>query len=135
MLNQLIKKVKSAQVDLNCLWNRGAFMTSEQYRDCSEHLDAARAILAGAVKPKRMPLTMNGSDNPSCPVCGHYNAMLAESREELGTYKSVCRDCGAIVIGERKSVIVMPDVPFDRAEESRLAAEADYYEGVIKGDA
>jgi len=31
-------------------------------------------------------------DNPSCPSCGHYNALLGESYR--GLEFRVCRDCG-----------------------------------------
>lgn len=36
----------------------------------------------------------SGVDNPSCPRCGMYNAMLAHWDSERGEFNRVCRDCG-----------------------------------------
>lgn len=33
-------------------------------------------------------------DNPSCPECGHYNAMLEHWDEVKGEFSRKCRDCG-----------------------------------------
>ena len=40
------------------------------------------------------------SDEPSCPKCGHYNAMLrgVEGDYELERFFRKCRDCGAVAV-------------------------------------
>jgi transposase-like protein len=48
-----------------------------------------------------MDLKMNGTDNPSCPNCKHYNAMLPEPGYDPRETTSTCRDCGFQVIGKR----------------------------------
>ena len=50
---------------------------------------------------ERITLKTNGPDNPSCPVCGHYNAMLFEDtifedEHDIG-YRLTCRDCATEV--------------------------------------
>lgn len=101
MLTGIIERVKAAKIDLNCLGKDHDFATQHEV---SKHLDAALRLLQDAVAPVHRSLDTNGRDNPSCPQCRHYNAMLTEfTREELpkGHYLSVCRDCGYKVIGER----------------------------------
>ena len=34
------------------------------------------------------------TDNPSCPKCGNYNAMLEHWDEIKGEFYRKCRDCG-----------------------------------------
>ncbi len=57
-------------------------------------------------KVTRMTLQMNGEDNPSCPKCGNYNAMLTEEINVVGeppnTHHSKCRDCSFETLGARE---------------------------------
>jgi len=49
---------------------------------------------------KRIDLVLNGEDNPSCPNCKRYNAMLFERmcNGPSDDYVLKCRDCRAEVI-------------------------------------
>jgi len=102
MLTGIIERVKAAKIDLNCLNREDRFDT--QY-EVAGHLEKALQLLENAIVPVRVSLSTNGRDNPSCPMCRHYNAMLVEFSNSPdvgpGEYLSVCRDCGFKVIGER----------------------------------
>lgn len=45
---------------------------------------------------KETDLVLNYPDNPSCPRCGHYNALLAEYQ------KLRCRNCGLVVLEQEE---------------------------------
>jgi hypothetical protein len=49
-------------------------------------------------------LKLNGRDNPSCPLCGHYNAMLHDTHDGPNDWTLKCRDCKARVHVERIQV-------------------------------
>jgi hypothetical protein len=56
------------------------------------------------------------NDNPACPSCGHYNAIL----------NGTCRDCGHVVIATPKRTIghsnpTRPTPPHVATERNRLA--------------
>ena len=48
------------------------------------------------IEIERQSLPRNGQDEPSCPKCGGYNAMLHFSYEEFQHDDTKCRDCGFI---------------------------------------
>jgi len=105
ILNYIILKLKAAKIDLNCLGNDRGGLSQQEYLDAFDHLDKALGVLQGAIKPRRQSLAMNGTDNPSCPQCHGYNAMLLEPNarpDEVpeGEVKTRCRDCGCVVIGK-----------------------------------
>ena len=49
---------------------------------------------------KQIDLQLNGTDNPSCPNCARYNAMLfdRECNQPSNDYVLKCRDCSAEVV-------------------------------------
>jgi len=55
-------------------------------------------------------------DNPSCPSCGHYNALLGET-DDAGKESRVCRDCGCRTDVEGKLEPPEPSDPEDWAGE------------------
>ncbi|HTG95750.1 MAG TPA: hypothetical protein VL866_24330 [Pyrinomonadaceae bacterium] len=69
---------------------------------------------------KRVDLKLNGEDNPSCPNCNRYNAMLFERmcNGPSDDYVLKCRDCGAevIVITREVEIEVEPDLEQLRQE-------------------
>ena len=46
---------------------------------------------------KEVDLVLNAPDNPTCPRCGHYNALLAEYQ------KLRCRNCGLVVLEQEEA--------------------------------
>ena len=48
------------------------------------------------IEIERQSLPRIGQDEPSCPKCGGYNAMLHYSYEEFQHDDTKCRDCGLI---------------------------------------
>lgn len=99
-----------------------------------------RYIQAGIV----ISLKLNGLDNPSCPLCGHYNAMLHDTHDGPNKWTLKCRDCKARVHVERveTDMIVMdlnPRGKFDLSGRVKLVVMEDseglpvgttFYDGV-----
>ena len=54
-------------------------------------------------EPRHYVHTLN-ADNPSCPYCGHYNALLTWSKEGLQ-----CRDCNRIALHQHVRLIQKAD--------------------------
>jgi ribosomal protein S27AE len=48
-------------------------------------------------------LPMNGDDQPSCPKCGHYNAMITDTK--YLQLRQVCRDCGFTITENSEEIV------------------------------
>ena len=58
---------------------------------------ATQEQLIKAKGTKPTILKSKNEDEPSCPKCGHYNAMLHDNYYD-GVYSHKCRDCGYTTI-------------------------------------
>jgi len=62
----------------------------------------------------------HGADNPTCPNCGHYNAMLHDGprNDSEDDYALKCRDCGAEVIVTGFRALNPAEAPDSSASET-----------------
>jgi len=67
--------------------------------DTTPHIDTDGRLICTRCNHSEDTSVVNGvneKDNPSCPKCKHYNAMLSTGKLVGGKIETKCRDCGYI---------------------------------------